>query len=273
MANIENMFALMDLQSAVPANTDAPQLQVNSGRVVFNNLSFKYQSDRPILQGVSFAIEPGQKVAIVGASGAGKSSLVKLLFRFYDPDTGTISIDGQDISQINQRSLRQAIGIVPQDTVLFNDSIIENIRYGNPQASDADVYQALEMAHLKAFVDKLPESVHTMVGERGLKLSGGEKQRVAIARTILKRPPILVFDEATSSLDSKSERSILAALEKISQGHSSMVIAHRLSTIVDADKILVLDQGCIVEQGTHLELLNLGGRYSELWTSQLRQRQ
>jgi ABC-type transport system involved in Fe-S cluster assembly fused permease/ATPase subunit len=273
MANIENMFALMDLQSAVPANTDAPQLQVNSGRVVFNNLSFKYQSDRPILQGVSFAIEPGQKVAIVGASGAGKSSLVKLLFRFYDPDTGTISIDGQDISQVNQRSLRQAIGIVPQDTVLFNDSIIENIRYGNPQASDADVYQALEMAHLKAFVDKLPESVHTMVGERGLKLSGGEKQRVAIARTILKRPPILVFDEATSSLDSKSERSILAALEKISQGHSSMVIAHRLSTIVDADKILVLDQGCIVEQGTHLELLNLGGRYSELWTSQLRQRQ
>ena len=247
MANIENMFALMDLQSAVPANTDAPQLQVNSGRVVFNNLSFKYQSDRPILQGVSFAIEPGQKVAIVGASGAGKSSLVKLLFRFYDPDTGTISIDGQDISQVNQRSLRQAIGIVPQDTVLFNDSIIENIRYGNPQASDADVYQALEMAHLKAFVDKLPESVHTMVGERGLKLSGGEKQRVAIARTILKRPPILVFDEATSSLDSKSERSILAALEKISQGHSSMVIAHRLSTIVDADKILVLDQGCIVE--------------------------
>ena len=273
MANIENMFALMDLQSAVPANTDAPQLQVNSGRIVFNNLSFRYQSNRPILQGVSFAIEPGQKVAIVGASGAGKSSLVKLLFRFYDPDTGTISIDGQDISQVNQRSLRQAIGIVPQDTVLFNDSIIENIRYGNPQASDADVYQALEMAHLKAFVDKLPESVHTMVGERGLKLSGGEKQRVAIARTILKRPPILVFDEATSSLDSKSERSILAALEKISQGHSSMVIAHRLSTIVDADKILVLDQGCIVEQGTHLELLNLDGRYSELWTSQLRQRQ
>ncbi len=273
MANIENMFALMDLQYAVPANTDAPQLQVNSGRIVFNNLSFRYQSGRPILQEVSFAIEPGQKVAIVGASGAGKSSLVKLLFRFYDPDTGTISIDGQDISQVNQRSLRQAIGIVPQDTVLFNDSIIENIRYGNPQASDADVYQALEMAHLKAFVDKLPESVHTMVGERGLKLSGGEKQRVAIARTILKRPPILVFDEATSSLDSKSERSILAALEKISQGHSSMVIAHRLSTIVDADKILVLDQGCIVEQGTHLELLNLGGRYSELWTSQLRQRQ
>jgi ATP-binding cassette subfamily B protein len=267
------MFALMDLQSKVPNNQGAAPLQVTSGRLVFDKLSFQYQPDRPILHNVSFTVEPGQKVAIVGASGAGKSSLVKLLFRFYDPGTGAISIDGQDISQVSQQSLRQAIGIVPQDTVLFNDSIIENIRYGNPQSADADVYQALELAHLKTFVDKLPEGVDTLVGERGLKLSGGEKQRIAIARTILKRPPILVFDEATSSLDSKSERSILAALEEISQGHSSLVIAHRLSTIVDADKILVLDQGTIVEEGTHGQLLSLGGRYSELWTSQLRLRQ
>jgi ATP-binding cassette subfamily B protein len=273
MANIENMFALLDLQSQVPTNRDAPALRVTNGRLVFDRLCFQYQPDRPILNNVSFTIEPGQKVAIVGASGAGKSSLVKLLFRFYEPNSGSISIDGQTISQVSQQSLRRAIGIVPQDTVLFNDSILENIRYGNPQASDADVYQALQLAHLKAFVDQLPEGVHSMVGERGLKLSGGEKQRVAIARTILKRPPILVFDEATSSLDSKSERSILAALKEISEGHSSLVIAHRLSTIIDADKILVLDQGCIVEQGSHTELLNLGARYSELWNSQLRKRQ
>jgi ATP-binding cassette subfamily B protein len=273
MANIENMFALLDLQSKVPTNRDAPALRVTSGRLVFDRLCFQYQPDRPILNNVSFTIEPGQKVAIVGASGAGKSSLVKLLFRFYESNSGSISIDGQTISQVSQQSLRSAIGIVPQDTVLFNDSILENIRYGNPQASDADVYQALQLAHLKAFVDQLPEGVHSMVGERGLKLSGGEKQRVAIARTILKRPPILVFDEATSSLDSKSERSILAALKEISEGHSSLVIAHRLSTIIDADKILVLDQGCIVEQGSHTELLNLGARYSELWNSQLRKRQ
>jgi ATP-binding cassette subfamily B protein len=273
MANIENMFALLDLQSQVPTNRDAPALRVTNGRLVFDRLCFQYQPDRPILNNISFTIEPGQKVAIVGASGAGKSSLVKLLFRFYEPNSGSISIDGQTISQVSQQSLRRAIGIVPQDTVLFNDSILENIRYGNPQASDADVYQALQLAHLKAFVDQLPEGVHSMVGERGLKLSGGEKQRVAIARTILKRPPILVFDEATSSLDSKSERSILAALKEISEGHSSLVIAHRLSTIIDADKILVLDQGCIVEQGSHTELLNLGARYSELWNSQLRKRE
>jgi ATP-binding cassette subfamily B protein len=273
MANIENMFALLDLQSQVPTNRDAPALRVTNGRLVFDRLCFQYQPDRPILNNVSFTIEPGQKVAIVGASGVGKSSLVKLLFRFYEPNSGSISIDGQTISQVSQQSLRRAIGIVPQDTVLFNDSILENIRYGNPQASYADVYQALQLAHLKAFVDQLPEGVHSMVGERGLKLSGGEKQRVAIARTILKRPPILVFDEATSSLDSKSERSILAALKEISEGHSSLVIAHRLSTIIDADKILVLDQGCIVEQGSHTELLNLGARYSELWNSQLRKRQ
>ena len=273
MANIENMFALMDLQSKVPTDSDAPELQIRGGSVVFDNVSFEYQPQRPIINSVSFTIEPGQKVAIVGASGAGKSSLVKLLFRFYDPSGGALRIDGQDISRVDLQSLRRAIGIVPQDTVLFNDSILENIRYGNPTSSEAEVYRALELAHLKDFVDKLPEGVNTKVGERGLKLSGGEKQRVAIARTILKRPPILVFDEATSSLDSQSERSILAALQEISEGHSSMVIAHRLSTIVDADKILVLDQGAIAEQGTHAELLKLGGRYADLWASQLRQRQ
>ncbi|MGB0669595.1 MAG: ABCB family ABC transporter ATP-binding protein/permease [Porticoccaceae bacterium] len=273
MANIENMFALMDLQSKVPTDSNAPALQVRGGSVVFDNVSFEYQPQRPIINSVSFTIEPGQKVAIVGASGAGKSSLVKLLFRFYDPSSGSLRIDGQDISQVDLQSLRGAIGIVPQDTVLFNDSILENIRYGNPSSSESEVYRALELAHLKDFVDKLPEGANTKVGERGLKLSGGEKQRVAIARTILKRPPILVFDEATSSLDSKSERSILAALQEISEGHSSMVIAHRLSTIVDADKILVLEQGAIVEQGTHTELLKIGGHYTDLWTSQLRQRQ
>jgi len=205
--------------------------------------------------------------------GAGKSSLVKLLFRFYDPSTGSISIDGQNIAEVSQQSLRKVIGIVPQDTVLFNDSIVENIRYGSTSANDQEVDQAIQSAHLKAFVDDLPEGVETRVGERGLKLSGGEKQRVAIARTILKRPPILVFDEATSSLDSKSEQSILTALKEISQGHSSMVIAHRLSTIIDADKILVLDHGTIVEQGNHQALLDLDGHYAELWSAQLRKAQ
>jgi ABC-type transport system involved in Fe-S cluster assembly fused permease/ATPase subunit len=209
----------------------------------------------------------------VGASGAGKSTLVKLLFRFYDPTEGSISIDGQDISEVSQQSLRAAIGIVPQDTVLFNSSIFDNIRYGKPEASDQEVYNAIRMAHLEAFIQQLPDGGDTLVGERGLKLSGGEKQRVAIARTILKRPPILLFDEATSSLDSKSERSILAALQEIAEGHTSLVIAHRLSTIVDADRIVVLDQGSIVEQGTHHQLLALHGRYAELWSTQLRSTQ
>jgi ATP-binding cassette subfamily B protein len=219
---------------------------------------------------ISFTVEAGQKVAIVGASGAGKSSLVKLLFRFYDPQSGRICIDGQNISSVNPDSLRRVIGVVPQDTVLFNDSIFENIRYGNPDASDNQVMEAIRLAHLQHFVDQLPEGADTLVGERGLKLSGGEKQRVAIARTILKRPAILVFDEATSSLDSRSERSILAAINAISQGHTSLVIAHRLSTIIDADNILVLDQGRIIEQGNHQQLLETQGRYAELWSAQLR---
>ena len=270
MANIENMFALLDLSSGVNDIDQAPDLEVNAGAITFENVSFHYRPDRPIVKNLNLTISPGEKVAIVGASGAGKSTLVKLLFRFYDPSEGRIVIDGQDIRNICQHSLRRVIGIVPQDTVLFNQSIFENIRYGNPQASDAEVEQAIELAHLKDFINELPEGAATTVGERGLKLSGGEKQRVAIARTILKRPPILVFDEATSSLDSTSERSILSALQEISQGHTSLVIAHRLSTIVDADTIVVFDHGTVVEQGSHDELLTQNGHYAELWSAQLR---
>ncbi|ETN92414.1 Lipid A export ATP-binding/permease protein MsbA [Gammaproteobacteria bacterium MOLA455] len=272
MANIENMFALMDLSSKVQDTPSAPQLNVTQGHIRFDQVCFDYQPNRQILKNISFEIQPGEKVAIVGASGAGKSTLVKLLFRFYDPTQGSISIDGQDIRSVSQHSLRGAIGIVPQDTVLFNSSIFDNIRYGKPEASDEDVHNTIRMAHLEAFVKQLPDGVETLVGERGLKLSGGEKQRVAIARTILKRPPILLFDEATSSLDSNSERSILVALEEIAEGHTSLVIAHRLSTIVDADKIVVLDQGSIVEQGNHEQLLALNGRYAELWSTQLKSR-
>ncbi|MDA0795772.1 MAG: ABC transporter ATP-binding protein/permease [Proteobacteria bacterium] len=270
MANIENMFSLLDLTSGVKDITDAPELQITEGVISFNQVSFHYRDDRAIIRDLSFTIQSGEKVAVVGASGAGKSTLVKLLFRFYDPNAGSISIDGQDVSQVSQQSLRRAIGIVPQDTVLFNQSIFENIRYGDPQASDEEILQAIRLAHLEDFIAQLPQGSATVVGERGLKLSGGEKQRVAIARTILKRPPILIFDEATSSLDSKSERSILSALQEISEGHTSMVIAHRLSTVVDADRIIVLDQGSMVEQGSHRELLSLKGRYFELWTAQLR---
>jgi len=270
MANIENMFSLLDLTSGVKDITDAPELQITEGVISFNQVSFHYRDDRAIIRDLSFTIQSGEKVAVVGASGAGKSTLVKLLFRFYDPNAGSISIDGQDVSQVSQQSLRRAIGIVPQDTVLFNQSIFENIRYGDPHASDEEILQAIRLAHLEDFIAQLPQGSATVVGERGLKLSGGEKQRVAIARTILKRPPILIFDEATSSLDSKSERSILSALQEISEGHTSMVIAHRLSTVVDADRIIVLDQDSMVEQGSHRELLSLKGRYFELWTAQLR---
>jgi ABC-type transport system involved in Fe-S cluster assembly fused permease/ATPase subunit len=268
MANIEKMFELLSIQPKVADLDNAPPLQISQGAVCFNNVSFDYHSDRKILKAVTLSIKPGQKLAVVGASGAGKSTLVKLLFRFYDTTAGTITIDGQDISRVSQLSLRQAIGIVPQDTVLFNDTIFENVRYGQPSASDTEVEQAIELAHLDEFIRQLPEGRHTHVGERGLKLSGGEKQRVAIARTLLKRAPILVFDEATSSLDSKSEQAILAAIREISQNHTSLVIAHRLSTIVDADIIVVLDRGEIVEQGNHQQLLDIGGHYADLWVNQ-----
>jgi ATP-binding cassette, subfamily B, heavy metal transporter len=249
----------------------APALTIQHGGIRFDNVNFGYTADRTILKDVSFTVEPGQKVAVVGASGGGKSTLVKLLFRFYDPVSGRIAIDDQDIRHISQESLRRAIGIVPQDTVLFNDSIFENVRYGDPEAEDAAVEEAIRLAHLDEFIRSLPAGRDTMVGERGLKLSGGEKQRVAIARTILKRPPILVFDEATSSLDSKTEQAILAALREISRDHTSLVIAHRLSTIIDADRIVVLAQGNIVESGTHQQLLDKGGHYAQLWQAQQKQ--
>jgi ATP-binding cassette subfamily B protein len=271
LANIEQMFALLDEKPKVIDQANASPLMVNQGRVEFKNVSFEYNPNRPILKRVSFAIEPGQKVAVVGASGAGKSTLVKLLFRFYDPKHGQIMVDGQDIRSVTQHSLRQHIGIVPQDTVLFNDSILENIRYGQPEAGDEQVAHAISAAHLSHFISNLPKGVNTLVGERGLKLSGGEKQRVAIARTLLKNSPILAFDEATSSLDSHSEQAILAALSEIAQGHTSLVIAHRLSTIVDADKIIVLDNGEVVEEGSHTQLLQKQGPYARLWQSQQKQ--
>ncbi len=268
MANIEAMFSLLDQVPAIQDKADASALVVTEGAIRFDQVQFAYDPLRPILQGLSFTVKPRQKLAIVGSSGAGKSTIFKLLFRFYDVSGGRILIDDQDIREVSQSSLRNAIGVVPQDAVLFNMSIGDNIRYGRVDASNEEVAQAVRMAHLDHFIDSLPLGLDTMVGERGLKLSGGEKQRVAIARTILKRPPILVFDEATSSLDSKSERSILEAIREIASDHTSLVIAHRLSTIVDADDIIVLDNGRLVERGTHSELLMQGGKYAALWAMQ-----
>ena len=268
MANIEKMFGLLQQAPKVQDQPTAPPLRVTQGAIRFDNVSFGYGPERQILNRVSFSVAAKQKVAIVGSSGAGKSTLLKLLFRFYNLDNGRILIDGQDIAKISQDSLRRAIGVVPQDTVLFNTSILENIRYGRIDASDEEVYRAIHMAHLDDFIQRLPLGVDTVVGERGLKLSGGEKQRVAIARTILKRPPIIVFDEATSSLDSKSEQSILKAINEVSREHTSLVIAHRLSTIVDADTIVVLDQGEVIEQGSHAGLLQMKGKYAQLWEIQ-----
>ena len=268
LAAIEEMFGLLAVRPRVADRPGARALAVSGARVEFRDVAFRYQAEREILRGVNLRIEPGTKLAVVGASGSGKSTLVKLLFRFHDASEGAILIDGQDIRDVTQQSLRAAIGIVPQDTVLFNDTLLENIRFGRPGASDADVQQAVRMAHLADFVAQLPQGLATRVGERGLKLSGGERQRVAIARTILKRPPILVFDEATSSLDSKAERLILEALAEIAHGHTSLVIAHRLSTVVDADCIAVLDDGRVIEQGRHEQLLAAGGAYAALWRNQ-----
>ena len=272
LANIEKMFELLNVAPKVADRPNAKELKLKSSRIVFDQVDFHYQPDRPILRKVSFVIEPGQKVAVVGASGAGKSTLVKLLFRFYDVTAGSVAIDDQNIQSLSQQSLRATIGIVPQDTVLFNDSIFENIRYGNTEASDQQVWQAIKQAQLGDFIQQLPQGEQTLVGERGLKLSGGEKQRVAIARALLKQPPIMVFDEATSSLDSRSEQAILQAINAISQHHTSLVIAHRLSTIVDADRIVVLHQGQVVEQGNHAQLLAKKGHYAELWHTQQKNR-
>ena len=268
MANIERMFELLSVEPGIRDAADARDLLISRGELRFDKVTFGYRPDRRILNEVSFTVPPGQKIAVVGASGAGKSTLMKLVFRFYDPDSGSVSIDGQDLRHVTQHSLRAAIGIVPQDTVLFNDSIFENVRYGRPEATDDEVWQAINLAHLAQFIASLPKGADTLVGERGLKLSGGEKQRVAIARAMLKQPPILIFDEATSSLDSKSEKAILAAIDEISAGHTSLVIAHRLSTVVDADRIVVLDHGAVVEQGSHMELLAHDGKYAELWRIQ-----
>jgi ATP-binding cassette subfamily B protein len=268
LINIEQMFKLIDIKPKITDIENANELQITKGHIQFKQVKFDYQDTRKIIQGVNFEISAGKTIAVVGASGSGKSTLVKLLFRFYDPSQGSILIDGQDIKTVTQDSLRKAIGIVPQDPVLFNDSIMENIRYGKTSASDEEVHKAITMAYLDDFIALLPDGTKTKVGERGLKLSGGEKQRVAIARTVLKNPPIMVFDEATSSLDSKSEHMILKAINEITNNTTNLVIAHRLSTVVNADKIIVLDKGKIVEQGSHTDLLAKGQFYAELWMAQ-----
>ena len=268
LTDIENMFALLKKQPKVSDVQDAQNLSVQKGEIEFKDINFAYHSERPILKNLSFKVAAGEKVAIVGASGSGKSTIARLLFRFYDVGSGQILIDGQPIDQVSQLSLRQAIGVVPQDTVLFNDSIYNNVAYGRPEASRAEVEEAIRLANLDKFIDSLPEKENTKVGERGLKVSGGEKQRIAIARVILKKPPILLFDEATSALDSATEKSILRSFDTLTEGHTSLVIAHRLSTIIDADQILVMDQGEIVEQGTHQQLLAKNGRYKTMWQLQ-----
>lgn len=272
LTDMEKLFGLLHAVPEIQDAADARPLVVTRGEVRFEAVSFAYDTRRPILEAVDFTLPAGRKLAVVGSSGAGKSTLARLLFRFYDVSAGRILIDGQDIRQVTQKSLRAATGMVPQDTVLFNDTLYHNIAYGRPEATREEVLEAARAAHLDRFVDSLPDGFETRVGERGLKLSGGEKQRVAIARAILKNPPILVFDEATSSLDSATEQAIQEELRRISENRTTLVIAHRLSTVVDADEILVLESGRIVERGRHEDLLALGGRYASLWRTQQRER-
>jgi ATP-binding cassette subfamily B protein len=271
LADMERMFDLLRQHPDVADAPAAPPLQVAGARIEFDRVSFAYDPRRPVLHEVSLVIEPGQKVAVVGTSGSGKTTLSRLLFRFYDVGDGVIRIDGQDIRQVTQKSLRAAIGIVPQDTVLFNDTIGYNIAYGAPGAGPERVIEAARAAHIDQFVASLPDGFETRVGERGLKLSGGEKQRVAIARALLKDPRIMVFDEATSALDSATEAAIQLELARVAQNRSTLVIAHRLSTIVDADEILVLEEGRIVERGSHPQLLTLDGVYARMWERQQRE--
>ena len=271
LVDMDKMFTLLRVNAEIQDAPDARELVVTSGAVAFNHVDFAYDQRRQILSDVDFHIAPGSKVAVVGSSGAGKSTLSRLLFRFYEVGGGGISIDGQDIRHVTQKSLRRAIGIVPQDTVLFNDTIYYNIAYGKPNATREEIIQAAKHAHIHEFIETLPDKYDSMVGERGLKLSGGEKQRVAIARTVLKNPSILVFDEATSALDSKTEKIIQAELREVSRDRTTLVIAHRLSTIVDADQILVMDHGKIIERGSHRELLALNGAYARMWTLQQEQ--
>ncbi len=274
LTDLDRMFVLMDQQREVADAPAAQPLALQAEpELRFDDVHFAYHPDRPILQGLSFVVPAGKTVAVVGPSGAGKSTLARLIFRFYDVQSGAIRIAGQDIRDLTQDSLRRAIGIVPQDTVLFNDTVAYNIAYGRPGASQEEIVQAAQAARIHAMIAASPEGYATRVGERGLKLSGGEKQRVAIARTLLKNPPILIFDEATSALDSANERAIQQELQKAAQGKTTLVIAHRLSTVVDAHEILVMEAGRIVERGTHLQLLALGARYASMWALQRNQAQ
>ena len=268
LADMEKMFSLLANEADVQDKPGAPALAVTTATVRFEQVSFSYNANRPILHEVDFEIPAGKKVAVVGHSGAGKSTLSRLLFRFYEVNGGRILIDGQDIREVTQKSLRAAIGIVPQDTVLFNDTIRYNIAYGNPEASEEQIIRAAQTAHIHDFIISLPEGYESTVGERGLKLSGGEKQRIAIARTVLKNPAILIFDEATSALDSKSEQAILKEFKAVAENRTTLVIAHRLSTIIDADQILVMDQGRIIERGSHRQLLEQGMVYAQMWALQ-----
>jgi len=271
LADTARMFRLLDVEPGIGDAPGARALTATRPQVRFENVQFGYRPRRQILRGVDFTIAPGRKLAVVGQSGAGKSTLARLLFRFYDVDGGRITVDGSDIRHLTVASLRDAIGVVPQDTVLFNDTIEYNIAYGQPDAEPAAIANAARMAHLDGLLARLPDGMHTLVGERGLKLSGGEKQRIAIARAILKNPAILVFDEATSSLDSHAEQAITAALTELAADHTTLIIAHRLSTVVDADEIVVMDEGCVVERGTHAALLRADGRYAAMWRLQQRE--
>ncbi len=268
LTDLEEMFELLREKAEIADKPGAKPLTDGPGRIAFDHVNFAYDDRRPILKDVSFTVPAGKKLAIVGPSGSGKSTISRILYRFYDAGGGTVTIDRDDIADVTQKSLRAAIGIVPQDTVLFNTNIYYNVAYGNPSASPSEVETAAKLAHIHDFIMSMPDGYQTMVGERGLKLSGGEKQRVAIARTILKNPRILVFDEATSALDSKTEQDILASFREVSKDRTTLVIAHRLSTVIDADEILVLHDGEIVEQGTHSELLEKSGVYADMWERQ-----
>jgi ABC-type transport system involved in Fe-S cluster assembly fused permease/ATPase subunit len=268
LTDIEQMFDLLEVDAEIEDRPGAKPLVVGSGAIAFKDVHFAYDPARPILKGISFEVPAGHTVAVVGPSGAGKSTISRLLYRFYDVQQGSITIDGQDVRDVTQKSLRSAIGMVPQDTVLFNDTIAYNIRYGRPSATEAEVVQAAEIAQIATFIQSLPDGYKSMVGERGLKLSGGEKQRVAIARTILKSPPILILDEATSALDTHTEQEIQTALDMVSKNRTTLVIAHRLSTVVNADEIIVLKEGGIAERGKHGDLLEQGGLYAQMWNRQ-----
>lgn len=269
LTDIEHMFDLLDVPQEICDTPGAATLQIMGASIRFENVKFSYDRERPILRGISFDVPEGKKVAIVGPSGAGKSTISRLLFRFYDVQSGRVMIDGQDVRDVTQASLRKAIGMVPQDTVLFNDTIAYNICYGRPDATDAQVRKAAELARISGFIESLPEGYNAMVGERGLKLSGGEKQRIAIARTILKSPPLLILDEATSALDTTTEQEIQHALDMVSRDRTTLIIAHRLSTVINADEILVLKSGRFIERGTHSELLARKGLYASMWERQL----